>query len=151
MLGAGLVVGCSKRTDEVLVEGLPYSFPKSHLNSLVMPDKGHLYVRLHPPGENFALLHDPMSDRQQREEARTVIPTISDRFSRQVPIQTAVGEVFCLDGLPHYSCGFELYDQDVRWSVVFDRGRLRQVLAMRANAVVLLQSYRRGLSAEDAD
>lgn len=136
--------GCSKMSkNAVTVESLPYSFPRSHINSLVRPDEGHLYVRLHPPGERFALLHHPMSDRQQRKEGRIIIPTISGRFSRPAPIKTDVGEVFCID-IPHFSCGFELYDRDVRWSVLFDRERLGDVVAMNDRATILLSEYRRG-------
>ena len=127
--------------DEVTVEGLPYSFPKSHINSLVKPDKGHLYVRLHPPQDKFALLHDFISDRQQREDGGTIIPTISGSFSRPTSFDTDVGAVFCID-IPLYGCGFELYDKNIRWSVLFDKERLPEVSAMRDRAVIRLKEYR---------
>ena len=138
-----LLAGCSDRSAKrVTVEGLPYSFPKSHLNSIVKPDEGHLYVRLHPPGHKFALMHHPRSDRRQREERTLIIATVNtSRFSKHWSAATNVGEVICTD-IPHFNCGVQLYDREMRWSVVFDRDQLPEVSNMKRAAIVLLASYR---------
>lgn len=137
--------GCSMMSaKDVTVEGLPYSFPKDAMNSLVRPDEGHLYVRLHPPGHEFALLHHPRSDRRQKEVNRLIISTVNEsRFSKYRSINTDAGEVICTD-IPHYSCGFELYDHDVRWSVIFDASKISDASKMKGEASRLLTSYRRG-------
>lgn len=138
-----LLAGCSDRSaNAVMVEGLPYSFPKNHVNSIVKPDEGHLYVRLHPPGHKFAIMHHPRSDRRQLEEDTLIIATVNtSRFSKHWSVATNVGEVICTD-IPHYNCGFELFDRDLRWSVVFDRDQLPEVSKMKRAATALLASYR---------
>jgi len=144
-LVAVAICGCSKVTHNVVtVDGLPYSFPKDHINSLVKPDDGHLYVRLHPHGHDFALLHHPRSDRRQKEVNRLIIPTVNEsRFVKYRSISTDAGEIICTD-IPHYNCGFELYDRDIRWSVVFDQARISNVAKMKEEASELLTNYRRG-------
>lgn len=143
ILGIALA-GCSDSSASIVTaEGLPYSFPRNHVNSIVKPEDGHLYVRLHPPGHNFALMHHPRSDRRQREESKLIITTINtSRFSKHWSIATEVGEVICVDR-PHFNCGFELYDHELRWSVVFDRAQLPEVSNLKREASSLLASYRR--------
>ena len=138
--------GCSKMTpSDVTVGGLPYSFPKSHINSLVRPEHGSLYVRLHPSGERFALLLHSKSDRQQKEQNTVIIPTINrSQFSNHRSVPTEVGEVICTNDFPRFNCGFELYDHEIRWSVVFDQDRISKVPEMKEEATRLLTSYRRG-------
>lgn len=142
ILGIALV-GCSDSSACTLtVEGLPYSFPRNHINSVVNPDDGNLYVRLHPPGRNFALLHHPRSDRRQRETRKLIIATVNtSRFSKPWSVATKVGEVICIDQ-PHFNCGFELYDHERRWSVVFDNDQLPEVSNMKREASSLLARYR---------
>ena len=143
ILGIALA-GCSDSSASIVtVEGLPYSFPRNHVNSIVKPEDGHLYVRLHPPGHNFALMHHPRSDRRQREESKLIIATINtSRFSKNWSIATEVGEVICVDR-PHFNCGFELYDHELSWSVVFDRAQLPEVSNLKREASSLLANYRR--------
>ena len=138
-----LLAGCSDSSaNYVIIEGLPYSFPKSDVNSIVRPDEGHLYVRLHPQGHKFALMHHPRSDRRQREERTLIIATVNtSRFSKHWSVATKVGEVICTD-IPHFNCGFELYDRNIRWSVVFDRDQLPEVSNMKVAATALLAGYR---------
>jgi len=145
VLLAVALAGCSDSSaKKVTIEGLPYSFPKNHVNSIVRPDEGQTYVRLHPPGYKFALMHHPRSDRREREQKTLVIATVNtSRFSKSWSVATQVGVVICTD-TPHYNCGFELYDRDVRWSVVFDGDQLPQVSDMKSSATALLTSYRSG-------
>lgn len=142
ILGIALA-GCSDSSaNPVTVEGLPYSFPRDHVNSIVRPEDGHLYVRLHPPGQNFALMLHPRSDRRQREEGELIIATLNtSRYSKHWSVATKVGDVVCIDR-PHFNCGFELYDHEQRWSVVFDGDQLPDISRMKREATSLLASYR---------
>lgn len=136
-----MVTGCSgMQTNTITIQGVTYGFPDSHVEA-ILQDQGHIFIRLHPADSNYKLLLNTRSDRKQRETGDLIISGVSDQFGQFEHIPTVVGTVVCKEA-PHWSCGFEVVDKGVRWSVVFDRDHLRNVKELKDAALSALSSYR---------
>lgn len=134
-------------TKSVSFHGVTYKFPKEHITAATYRPENHLYVRLAPPHVNFHLVLDEWSDRPSPHGPE--FPRISrlsdNRFKNLAIIPSAIGPVVCDQGpQPHFSCGIQIEDGPVKWSILFDRESLGQASEIRRKATSLIQSYRSG-------
>jgi len=135
------ILGCSKMPNrEISVPGATYRVPDSDVEA-VIKDQGQTLVRIHPAGTHFKLILNTRSDRRQKETGKLVISGVSNRFGNFESVDTPAGEVICSD-VPHWNCGFEIFDQNSRWSVVFDRDYIHHTDELKAKALSILESYR---------
>jgi len=139
---AALNAGCSRNDDHVVVDGLPYAFPRNHVANVVFPEEGMTFVRLKPPGEKFSLVRDVRADRREAETGRIIISKInfekSDDFQE---LKSGRENVFC-NNAPYRSCGFRIIDQGEKWSVIFSRSDMGELPRLRKHAAKLIASYR---------
>lgn len=141
LTASAILAGCSKMdTKKLTLHGVSYEFPKEDVEGIVH-DQGHTFVRIRPSNQEFQLILNTRSDRRQRETDALVISGVSDQLGTFEDVQTPVGTVLCKD-VPHWGCGFEVFDQGIRWSVIFDRDHIDEVERFKATASSLLQSYR---------
>jgi hypothetical protein len=147
-IAAAVQVACTDRAPDpqiVSLHGVSYRFPQRDIESFVSETQGTLFARLRGRGSDFDLILDELSHYAPNKQGGK-IPTISrlndNRFAAFQVMNDPDGPVICGDAMPHFNCGFRIDDGPVRWSVLFDRGRLGQVKRIRAQAEAAIRSYR---------
>ena len=139
-----VATGCSELPpDPLTIEGLPYAFPKDHVHGFVPAEKGYLYLRLAPPGQELFLIIDARSERKQREQNSLVVSSINDTRFSQAKVFFQQGEQIVCKDTPLYSCGLQLNDSGITWSVVFHRESLSNVTDIKRRAEELITRYRK--------
>ncbi|MBT0668644.1 hypothetical protein HT136_09720 [Novosphingobium profundi] len=139
------VTGCSsdsKAPDKVRLGELPYEFPDGDILNIVQPDHGRTFVRLEPPNEDFLLVKDEFADRMQKKTGEVIVSNInSNRFNKVDRFKRDDIDVFCKD-TPYYSCGMQVSDRGVIWSIIFDRIDVDNAHKIKSRALLLLSKYR---------
>lgn len=128
--------------ENVTIDGLPYAFPKNDILNIVFPTQGKTFIRLEPPGESFLLVKDEGADRKQEATGKTIISKInSSRFRKVEEFYRDGIQVFCKES-PFFSCGTQIEDQGIKWSVIFNRSDVKNVANIKDRAQRVLMRYR---------
>lgn len=135
--------GCGNRPPEnIKIEGLPYSFPRSEVERFVRPSDGMTYVRLKESAANYILILDSMVDRDERERGYPVIASLNfSRYAKTETVDALGGAVICRDRVG-LNCGVRIDDAGIRWSVIFSRNDIVRAPGIRRMALRQVQSYR---------
>lgn len=134
--------GCSAPAEDVRMEGLPYSFPASHVRGFI-PRKGNeFFIRVAPPGKEMLLILDSSADARRSERNEVVISGINPSRFTAAEVHRRDGEVAICASLVRYQCGLEIFDHGVRWNVLFNQNGLRDLKSVKSEAATLIVKYR---------
>lgn len=139
--------GCSRMEEKQLSVGsVTYAFPADHIEAFTNPGEGEPYVRLRPPGSQYDLIYSARARYRTNwtGEDTPLVSSINDHRSRkfeQFGSPNAI--IVCRSDQPFYSCGLQIVDNVVVWSVVFNRDQVPNGDMIRESAAKTLKTYRR--------
>ena len=147
MLAASVVAGaCSRMQDKQMTVGkVTYKFPAEHVSRFIDSGEGHPYARLRPPEQPFDLVYDEFAKyrRNFKSTDAPLVATINDRsISDHKRFNFPGGVTVCKESQPYYSCGLNIVDEGIEWSVLFNKQQVDKSESIRASAAALLRAYR---------
>ena len=146
LLATVSMMGCSEMKPKSLeIRGVLYTFPREHVDGLVRPEEGNLFVRLAPPNQSFLLIYSENNylSNEQGDNVPT-IAYINDVPNRNIRIlHDDSGPVICEPGLREFNCGLRVVESGIRWSVLFNQRYIKDSLTIRTAALEVLSGYNR--------
>lgn len=139
--------GCSRMDDKQLTVGkITYNFPASHIFRFTNPGEGHPFARIRPPGQKYDLVYSEFSKFRRNFQGHNVplVTGINDRSASPTfkEFNFPDGKTVCRLDQPYYSCGLNINDDGVTWSVIFNSDQVSESDSIRKSALEALRMYR---------
>ena len=148
-LAASALTGACSRMEEdkqLVVEGVTYTFPASHIKGFINPGEGLPYANIRPAGQEFDIIYDYRAKykRNYSGSSTPLVVTVNDHPSPTSfqQIDFPGGVTICRDDHPGYGCGLRIEDEVAAWSVVFNNDQAPNSEAIRSLATEALKRYR---------
>ncbi|HVL29976.1 MAG TPA: hypothetical protein VM326_04575 [Sphingomicrobium sp.] len=128
----------------LVIDGAVYAVPESHVQSRA--DAPFRFVRIKPPDRPFELVFDSRSLKRTDRNGWPVIFSLNDGTAPNIDYaESGDIKIVCVRAsAPGGGCGFKLSDQGTEWTVFFPQMLLSSAGKIQEEAVLQLQTYRRG-------
>lgn len=139
------MIACSREEDKRLtIGGVTYTFPARDVRSFTEAGEGSPFARVRPRGQLFDLIYSARARyrRNHQGDGTPLVTSVNDHSSSSFERYDSSGFVtVCRGGQPYFSCGMNVEDRGVTWTIVFTRDQLPDAPSVRASAIQALQKY----------